>query len=439
MGKGGSSAPTQTTSNVTQTNLPKYVRPQYERLLSRAESQSIAPYTPYGGQRVSQPAPDTNAAYDITRGVATSGIAGLQEAANVTSGNIAAGQNVFANAQPYQFDQSQFQAQQAQPFGGFQQTQAQPFSDFQQSQASQFGYQPTEMFTGQNVGQYMSPYMQQVVDVQKSQAQRDFDEQRGARNTAAVNAGAFGGSRRFVQEGLAERGLMDRMADIQASGQQSAFESAQQAFQADRAAQFGREQAQAGELGRVQSMDAQEAARVQAARAAELGRVQGLDAQEAARVQAARAAELARTQGISIDEAARVQQAQFQADQAQAGENRASQADQLAALGFTGQQAQQLVGLGETARAGDIQGAQLLENIGRSQQAQEQEGLDVAYQDFLRQQAFPEQQLQLYSSILRGVPVQPSSVQTGYAPNNPFQQALGGGLGAIGLYRGLSG
>jgi hypothetical protein len=40
---------------------------------------------------------------------------------------------------------------------------------------------------------------------------------------------------------------------------------------------------------------------------------------------------------------------------------------------------------------------------------------------------------------LRGVPVQPGVTQTAYTPFNPLQQALGAGLGAIGLYRGLTG
>ena len=69
---------------------------------------------------------------------------------------------------------------------------------------------------------------------------------------------------------------------------------------------------------------------------------------------------------------------------------------------------------------------------------QEQAGLDIGYQDYVRQMAYPEQQLQFLSSILRGVPVEPSMTQTAYAPYNPLQQALGAGLGAIGLYRGLS-
>ena len=160
---------------------------------------------------------------------------------------------------------------------------------------------------------------------------------------------------------------------------------------------------------------------MQAAQAAELARAQGVDVAEAGRVQAAQAGEQARIQS------------------AQAAENRAAQQQQLQALGFSAEQAQQMVGLGETGRAADIQAAQLLETIGKSQLAREQEQLDLAYQDFIRQQAFPEQQLQLYSSILRGVPAQPQITTTAYAPYNPLQQALGAGLGAIGLYRGLTG
>jgi hypothetical protein len=122
---------------------------------------------------------------------------------------------------------------------------------------------------------------------------------------------------------------------------------------------------------------------------------------------------------------------------AQAAENRAAQQQQLQALGFSAEQAQQMVGLGGQERAASIQDAQLLESIGKSQRAFEQEGLDINYQDFLRQQAFPEQQLQFMSSILRGVPVQPSVTQTAYAPFNPMQQLAGAGLAGIGLYRGM--
>lgn len=408
MGK-GSSAPTSQT--VEQTNLPEYAEPYFTRLLERAEAQSLADYTPFEGQRIAETPQDITSAFDITRQVAGQGIAGLPEATGVVAGNVAAGQQIAQQAgQPFEFGGTQFQQQQVQPFSGF-----------QQAQADQFQFDPTQRFSGDVVQDYMSPYMQAVVNEQTRRARQQFEEQGAGRAAQAVQAGAFGGSRQAVQESLAERDLLDRLAGIQATGSQQAFEQAAQQFGADRGQEFARQQAAAGELARTQGIGAQEAARVQAAQASELARAQGIDVAEAGRVQAAQAAEQARIQS------------------AQAAENRAAQQSQLQALGFSAEQAQQMVGLGETGRATDIQSAQLLETIGKSQLARDQEQLDVAYQDFIRQQAYPEQQLQSFSSVLRGVPVQPSITQTAYAPYNPLQQALGAGLGAIGLYRGLTG
>jgi hypothetical protein len=358
MGKG--SAPSSQT--VTQTNLPEYVRPQFEALLKRAEGLSEADYQPFEGQRIAtQGMGDIQGAYDITRGVAGQGIAGLPQAMDVLGGNIQAGQQLAGQAaQPFQFGQAQG--------------------------VNAFQFDPTQRFTGATAQEYMSPYMQAVVARQQQDAIQQFQEQGAGRAAQAVRAGAFGGSRQGVQEGIAERGLLDRLSGIQATGTQQAFEQGATQFGADRAAEAARQQAQAGEF--------------------------------------------ARTQGLGVQEAARVQSSQ-------AAENRAAQQAQLQALGFSAEQAQQMVGLGGQQRAADIQGAQLLENIGRSQRGLEQEGLDIQYQDFIRQQAFPEQQLQMLSGILRGVPVQPGVTQTAYAPFNPMQQLAGAGLAGIGLYRGL--
>ena len=61
--------------------------------------------------------------------------------------------------------------------------------------------------------------------------------------------------------------------------------------------------------------------------------------------------------------------------------------------------------------------------------------LDIGYQDFLRQQAFPREQLNLYSGLLRGVPVGPGSTKAVYGDQpSGFQQLLGTGLGAASLY-----
>ena len=78
MGKGRSSVPAEQT--VTQTNLPKYVRPYFERLLGRTEGVSNQEYQPYEGQRIAEDAADVTASRDKARQIAGSGIEGLAEA-----------------------------------------------------------------------------------------------------------------------------------------------------------------------------------------------------------------------------------------------------------------------------------------------------------------------------------------------------------------------
>ena len=76
-----------------------------------------------------------------------------------------------------------------------------------------------------------------------------------------------------------------------------------------------------------------------------------------------------------------------------------------------------------------------LEAAGQRRRGLAQQGLDMGYQDFLRQQAFPREQLNLYSGLLRGVPVGPGQYKSSYGDQpSGFQQLLGTGLGAAGLY-----
>ena len=309
MGKGRQSAPAEQT--VVQSNLPKYVRPYFERLLERTEGESKREYEPYQGQRIADESQDLLDARQRARDVAGSGIAGLPTAQAATTAGI--------------------------------------------GRALQgMGYEAGQ-FDSDAAAQYMSPYMQQVVDVQKERAILDAQRQGAGRAAQAVQAGAFGGSRAAVQEGMAQEALSRQLAEIQASGQQQAFEQAQQQFERDRAAR-----ADAERLG--------------------LG-----------------AAELA------------------------------------------GGQARGLADLGRLAREGDIESARLLEQIGKDITARDQAGLDLAYQDFVRQRDYPREQLQFMSSILRGVPVQPSTETTSMQAYNPIQQLLGTGISALGLYKGITG
>jgi hypothetical protein len=250
-----------------------------------------------------------------------------------------------------------------------------------------FGFDPARQFTGEEVSRYMSPYMDEVVQRQQADALRQFQQLQGTRDARAVGAGAFGGSRQAIQEGLAEESLMRQQGDIYATGRQRAFEQAAQQFGADRAAEMDLARQRAGEAARVQGLSAQE---------------------------------LARVQGATADEAMR--RDQFG----------------LAALGFQADAAGQLAALGEQARAGDIQAAQLLERIGMQQMSQQQAGLDIAYQDFLRQEQYPMQQTAFMADLLRGLPIAPGYTQQTQVPYNPLKELLGLGISGASIYKALS-
>jgi len=116
----------------------------------------------------------------------------------------------------------------------------------------------------------------------------------------------------------------------------------------------------------------------------------------------------------------------------------------LGSLGMQGLQqagtASQLLGnLGTAEQQANVQRLQTQQQVAAQPQALEQQKLDMAYQDFLRQRDYPLEQLGFYSNILRGLPVQLASTQQSYqqAPSMG-QQLLGYGLGALGAYKAFS-
>jgi len=72
---------------------------------------------------------------------------------------------------------------------------------------------------------YMSPYMQNVVDIQKREANRDYLQELNKLNAQSVQAGAFGGSRQAIQQAEAARNQATRLGDIEAKGLQEAYAS----------------------------------------------------------------------------------------------------------------------------------------------------------------------------------------------------------------------
>ena len=401
MGKG--KAPTNTTQTVTQ-DVPAFLKPYYTDVMSKSKALSEETYNPFGGQRIVDDSADLGTSQQMIRDIAGNPLAEYGEAQGTLGGlGTLAGQ--LGQQAP-----SEFTATQVSPYAGFTETQVSPYAGFQEfGGAQEFGYDPTRQFDTATAAQYMDPFMQTVVGRQQDDAIEKFRQQQAGRDASAVQAGAFGGSRQAVQQGIAETGLMDQLGDIQATGSQRAFEQAQQQFERDRAAGMTTEQRRAEEAARVQGIGVGETARVQTGEAGELARVQGIDVSEQARVQ-----------GATADEAMR--QREFQ----------------LKTMGFSADMAREVAALGERARQGDIQAAQLLEAQGLGEMARGQARLDVGYEDFLRQQNFPRQQLADYSAILRGMPVADIGTQTTTAPGpSALQQALGAGISAVGLYKGM--
>ena len=80
---------------------------------------------------------------------------------------------------------------------------------------------------------YMSPYMQNVVDIQKRESNRDYAKQLQELNKQATAAGAYGGSRQAIERSEAARNQATKLADIQAQGQQQAYQSGMSQFSAE--------------------------------------------------------------------------------------------------------------------------------------------------------------------------------------------------------------
>ena len=94
------------------------------------------------------------------------------------------------------------------------------------------------MLTPGQMQQYMSPYAQGVVDVQKEQAIRDAQKTQLGENLAAARRGTYGGSRQLIAQTERERALGTQLGDIQAKGLQASYEAGQKGLEAERAARI---------------------------------------------------------------------------------------------------------------------------------------------------------------------------------------------------------
>jgi hypothetical protein len=275
----------------------------------------------------------------------------------------------------------------------------------------------TGKFTDRGVASaYMSPYLQNVVDIGKREAQRQADIAATQRGAQAVGAGAFGGSRQAIMEAEAQRNLAQQMGDIQAKGSQAAFEQAAQQYQTDAQRNLAMQQ------GNIQ-------AQLQAAMANQQTGLTAALANQAKALEAQQLAEQSRQFGAEFG--TRGRQAALQADldtQKMREQSRQFGSD----IGL--RSAAQLERLGQThfGQARDIIGMQ--SQFGAERQAMLQRKLSQDYDDFLRQKQYPYTNYSWLSEIARGMPTTQTQ-QIYQAPPSLASQALGYTVGAYGLNR----
>lgn len=246
---------------------------------------------------------------------------------------------------------------------------------------SQYQLAGPQMFGSQQAYQYMSPYMQGVVDVQQRKAIEAAKQAQLGANLGAARQGTYGGARQTLLQGQREAGLRGQLGDIQAQGLQSAYEQAAQQFERDRAAQMGTERANLEAALGVQ----------------QLGAGQSMEAQ------------------------------------------RANQQAQLAAAQGLGSLASTYGGLGTQQLAGQLDILKTQGAYGDLERAVAQQKLDAERQYLQNQADYGLTQVGNLSNILRGVPLS-DQTQTQMTPPPSFASQLTGlGLTGIGLYNLMQG
>jgi hypothetical protein len=85
------------------------------------------------------------------------------------------------------------------------------------------------MLSPEQTQMYMSPYQQNVIDVNKAEALRDAQKGLTAGNLASAKQGTYGGARNALMMSEADRNLQTKLGNIQATGMQNAFDAAQKA------------------------------------------------------------------------------------------------------------------------------------------------------------------------------------------------------------------
>jgi hypothetical protein len=407
-------------------NIPEWAKPYAERLLGEAEKLSRRGFQPYQGQMVEE--------FNPLQEQAFLDIAGMRPASQLGQATGLAGLAGLRAERTGQYTpmgaQQFYDAPQMREMGlSYISAQAPNLQQYQMGPAERVR---TQSFARPGASeQFMSPYMQGVVEEQKKQAIQDYSRQLPGMSAAAARAGARGGTRETLLQSEAQRGLQNQLGGIQAAGLQNAFQQAQQQFNAEQAARLQAQLANQAAGINVGSQNLGALLGVQ-----QLGAGQNLQSQLANQQAQLQTQQQGLGQLQNLNQAAlqnAAQRAQYGLAGAQLGEQSrqfgaglglSALQQQLAAAGTLGQLGQQQYG-----QQMGINQAQL--GAGSQIQALGQQDLASRYQQFLNEQQLPFQQMGFFSDILRGTPSSAAIQQRYQAP--PSLGGIVGGLGLAGL------
>jgi hypothetical protein len=308
-------------------------------------------------------------------------------------------------------------------------------------------------FLERDIGQYMNPYQQQVIEAGLEDIGRAEERARMARSQRATAARAFGGSRAAIEEGIAAGEAARERNRLVAEQRAQGFREAAALREAD----VGREQqarlANQEAIQRVMDL-AQRGQISNQQRDIELSRL-GFSAEQA-NVEAAMRSDLANQQatqeymraGLSAEEAnqramadaaARNQEAALRARQMTMGAEeqqaqreleaaRASEAARLEAGRFRGATASNLAGFGATALQNRYGAGAAMMGLGQAQQNLYQQFLNAQREEDFRRQQFPLQQLAIRQGAVQASPM--NQTTTGTVTSRPSYWEMAGRVAA---------
>lgn len=413
----GQTPTSMTTYNQTAQNIPTWLSDATLGLVNKANAIASAPYAMYDQPRIAGFSGDQTAAQGQTRQAANGYQPAVQGALTQTANTMntvspyydaaasnfnTAGQQIngaVAGAQPG-YDTAN--ADLGQATAGYSGSVADGKSGLSTAMPWLQGASAT--YTGNTVDQYMNPYTQNVIDAATLAANRNFKNNIMPQLSDTFTAnGQFGSTGHETEANRAAYDLTTGLQTNALGALSQAYNAGQGAFQSDMSRYAGLA-GTAGQLGTAE----QSAEQAAAAGIANVGQTTGNLANQRAQLGLTGAADLGTL-----------------------GSNYSTLGTNVAQTDLAS--ANQQANLAQKAQQMDLTGASALAASGADQQALQQKGLDMTYQDFINQRDYAKNQSGYLSDILRGVPYSTSGSQLvtsgGTTPSTASQLAsLASGL-----------